>query len=135
VTALQELLASAPEERRPLLREVHRAIRAAAPKLPLKVWKQKLWGGTDQTILGYGDLSYRNASGKDVEWFLIGLANQKDYVSIYVNAVRDRRYLPEVYGPRLGRVKIGKAAVSFRSLEDLDHDVLGEMFAEAVSDG
>ena len=135
MTALQELLASAPEERRPLLREVHRAIRAAAPKLPLKVWKQKLWGGTDQTILGYGDLSYRNASGKDVEWFLIGLANQKDYVSIYVNAVRDRRYLPEVYGPRLGRVKIGKAAVSFRSLEDLDHDVLGEMFAEAVSDG
>jgi len=135
VTALQELLASAPEERRPLLREVHRAIRAAAPKLPLKVWKQKLWGGTDQTILGYGDLSYRNASGKDVEWFLIGLANQKDYVSIYVNAVRDRRYLPEVYGPRLGRVKIGKAAVSFRSLEDLDPDVLGEMLAEAVSDG
>ena len=135
MSPLQELLASAPEERRPLLRKVHRAIRSAAPVLPMKVWKQKLWGGTDQTILGYGDFSYRNSSGKDVEWFLIGLANQKDYVSIYVNAVRDRRYLPEIYGSRLGKVKIGKAAVSFRSLEDLDLDVLGEMLAEAVSDG
>ena len=132
MTALQELLASAPEERRPLLREIHRAIRAAAPKLPMKVWRQKLWGGTDQTILGYGEMRYRNSSGKDVEWFLIGLANQKGYVSIYVNAVRDGKYLPEVYGPRLGKVKIGKAAVSFRRLEDIDLDGLHEMLTEAL---
>ncbi|HUF58695.1 MAG TPA: hypothetical protein VMR89_04310 [Actinomycetota bacterium] len=132
MTALQELLAAAPEERRPILREVHGVIRRAAPKLPMKVWRQKLWGGTDQTILGYGNFSYRSSSGKDVEWFLIGLANQKDYVSVYVNAVRDRKYLPEVYGSRLGKVKIGKSSVSFGRLEDLELGALEGMLTEAL---
>ncbi|HEX6206845.1 MAG TPA: DUF1801 domain-containing protein, partial [Actinomycetota bacterium] len=131
VAALQELLDSAPEDRRPTLRAVHKAIRAAAPKLKMKIWRQKFWGGTDQTILGYGDITYRSSAGKDVEWFRIGLANQKSYVSVYVSATRDRRYLPEIYGPRLGKVKVGRSSVSFRKLEDLDLDVLREMVAEA----
>lgn len=116
-----------------MLRAVHKAIRAAAPKLKMRIWKQKFWGGTDQTILGYGSITYRSSSGEDVEWFPIGLANQKNYVSVYVSATRDRRYLPEIYGSRLGKVKVGRSAVSFKRLEDLDLDVLKEMVAEAVA--
>jgi hypothetical protein len=50
-----------------------------------------------------------------------------------VNAVRDRRYLPEIFGARLGEVKIGKSSVSFRRLEGLDLDALHEMLTEAVT--
>lgn len=132
MAALQELLASAPEDRRPTLRTVHKAIRDAAPKLKMKIWRQKFWGGTDQTILGYGDITYRSSAGEDVEWFKVGLANQKNYVSVYVSATKDRRYLPEIYAPRLGKVKVGRSSVSFKKLEDLDLDVLHEMVAEAA---
>ncbi|HEX6261697.1 MAG TPA: DUF1801 domain-containing protein [Actinomycetota bacterium] len=133
MAALQELLDSAPEDRRPILRAVHKAIRAAAPKLKMKVWRQKFWGGTDQTILGYGDITYQSSAGEDVEWFKIGLANQKGYVSVYVSVTKDRRYLPEIYGSRLGKVKVGRSSVSFRKLEDLDLEVLREMVAEAAT--
>lgn len=92
-----------------------------------------MWGGIDQTILGYGTYDYVNSSGNEIHWFLIGLANQKAHLSLYVNAVRDGRYLGQVYGDRLGKVKIGSASIGFRRLEDLDLGVLGEMVQEAAS--
>ena len=27
-----------------------------------KIWKGKFWGGSDQTIIGYGDIYYQNKS-------------------------------------------------------------------------
>lgn len=62
-----------------------------------------------------------------------GWPNQKAYMSLYVNATRDNRYLGQVYGDRLGKVKLGSASVSSRRIEDLDLAVLAEMVAEAVA--
>ena len=84
------------------------------------------------TILGYGHFDYMNASKQQVRWFLVGLANQNAHVSLYVNAVRDKKYLGQVYAERLGKVKLGSASISFKRLEDLDLEVLSEMVAEAA---
>ncbi|MFD3706119.1 hypothetical protein ACFWUP_23520 [Nocardia sp. NPDC058658] len=48
-----------------------------------------------------------------------------------MNAAEDRRYLAAVYGPRLGKVKIGSASVSFKSVDDIDLEVLAEMVRHA----
>ena len=131
--AAEEFLAAAPSERREMLRAVHRTITSAASGLEQWIWRGRMWGGTDQTILGYGHFDYVNSSKEQVEWFLMGLANQKAHVSLYVNAVRDQRYLGQVYAERLGKVKLGSASISFKKLEDVDLQVLGEMAAEAAS--
>jgi hypothetical protein len=133
MTAAEEFLGSAPAERRELLRAVHDTITAAAPELDQWIWRGKMWGGTDQTILGYGHFDYVNSSKEKVEWFLIGLANQKAHVSLYVNAVRDKKYLGQVYAERLGKVKLGSASISFKKLLDIDLQVLAEMVAEAAN--
>ncbi len=130
--AAEEFLAAAPSDRRELLRAVHETVAAAAPGLDQWIWRGKMWGGTDQTILGYGHFDYVNSSKEQVEWFLIGLANQKAHVSLYVNAVRDKKYLGQVYAERLGKVKLGSASISFKKLEDVDLAVLAEMAAEAA---
>jgi hypothetical protein len=130
--AAEDFLAAAPSDRRELLRAVHDTITSAAPGLDQWIWRGKMWGGTDQTILGYGHFDYVNSSKEKVEWFLIGLANQKAHVSLYVNAVRDKKYLGQVYAERLGKVKLGSASVSFKKLEDIDLQVLAEMVAEAA---
>ena len=95
------------------------------------LWAGKFWGGTDQTIIGYGDLIQPRPKGDDVHWFVVGLALQKANISIYVNAVKDGQYLGKVYGKRLGKVKLGSASIGFKTLADLDQDVLKEMLAEA----
>jgi hypothetical protein len=131
--AAEEFLAAAPSDRRELLRAVHDTVASAAPGLDQWIWRGKMWGGTDQTILGYGHFDYVNSAKEKVEWFLIGLANQKAHVSLYVNAVRGKQYLGQVYAERLGKVKLGSASISFKKLEGLDLEVLAEMVAEAAN--
>lgn len=121
-----------PEQRRALAKAVHDTITAAAPELEPWIWRGKMWGGTDQTNLGYGTYLYVDAHGEEVPWFVIGLANQKGHMSLYVNAVRDGQYLAQVYADRLGKVKVGSASVSFRKLEDLNLSVVAEMAEEAA---
>jgi hypothetical protein len=107
-------------------------ISAAMPGRERVLWEGVMWGGTQQRIIGYGSHRYVNRSGKDVEWFVIGLARQKQHLSLYVNAVEDGAYLVQGYADRLGRVKVGSANVTFRRLADLDLAVLRELLDRAA---
>ena len=95
------------------------------------MWEGIFWGGSEQRIIGYGNYSYLRSDKKQIEWFIVGLARQKNYFSVYVNAVEAGRYLSELYGPRLGKVKTGKSSISFRKLADINLDVLSEMVEHA----
>lgn len=95
------------------------------------LWVGKFWGGTDQAIIGYGDLVQPRPRGEDVHWFVVGLALQKANISIYLNAVKDGKYLGQAYGKSLGKVKAGSASIGFKSVADLDLDVVKAMLIEA----
>jgi hypothetical protein len=87
---------------------------------PRVLWEGALWGGSEQSIIGYGEYSAPVRSGKQTAWFLVGLALQKQYMSVYVNAVQDGEYVAERYRSRLGKVKVGKSSISFGRIEDVD---------------
>lgn len=106
-------------------------ITAALPGATRVLWQGVSWGGTDQSIIGYGTIEQPRPRGRTAEWFLIGLARQKNYLSLYVNAAEDGAYLSRSYGPRLGRTKVGSASVSFRSSDDVDLGVLDELVRHA----
>lgn len=96
------------------------------------LWQGVFWGGTEQHIIGYGDMMYTSSSGKNTEWFKIGLSQQKNYISLYVNAVDGRQYLTEKYKDKLGKVKVGKSSVSFKGLGDIDLNMLKEFLSKAA---
>jgi len=127
------MLATLPEDRRQDMTKLDAAIRQAAPQLPIKLWEQKLWGGTDQSIIGYGEVTAPRSSGKTATWYLIGLALQKDYISLYINAVEDGQYLVEGYKDKLGKVKVGKSVISFKKLDDLNLDVAADLVRRAAT--
>ena len=95
------------------------------------MWEGRFWGGSDQRIIGYGDYSYTRSDGKTVEWFIVGLAQQKQYISVYVNAADETGYLTEQYADRLGKAKVGKSSISFTSLDDIHLDVLLDLITHA----
>lgn len=95
------------------------------------VWEGPMWGGTDQRIIGYGAFTQVNRSGAEVDWFVLGLAVQKQHLSLYVSAVDDGQYLVKRYADRLGKVKVGSANVTFRRLSDLDLPAAVEMAERA----
>lgn len=107
---------------------------SAMPGRERTLWEGVFWGGTEQSIIGYGDLIQVRPRGDDVEWFVIGLALQKKHLSLYVNAVEDNAYLGSHYADRLGKgskVKIGAASIGFASADRIDLDVLRELAEHA----
>ncbi len=128
---VDEFLTSLPEGVRNDLITLDREIGAVMEGLPRVLYEGKLWGGTDQEIIGYGLDSYVRSDGKRVEWFVVGLALQRNYISIYVNTVEDRLYLAEKYGKRLGKVKVGKSSISFARLDDVDPHELVALVTKA----
>ena len=119
-----DFLAALDETCRADMVELDERIAAAMPGAKRTLWEGKFWGGTEQHIIGYGDYTYTRSRGKVVEYFINGLALQKNYISVYMHAVEDRKYLAETYGKDVGKVKTGKSNISFRSLDDIDIDKL-----------
>lgn len=99
------------------------------------LWEGVFWGGSEQEIVGYGDLVQKQSRGRTVEWFMVGLALQKNYISIYVNATEDGQYVAEKYKDSLGKVKAGKSSISFKALADVDLDTLTRVLRIAHDQG
>jgi hypothetical protein len=126
-----EHIASLPAERREDIERIDALIAHLMAGQPKTMWEGRLWGGTEQQIIGYGDYTYRKSNGETVEWFIVGLAVQRNYISVYVNATDGRAYLAERYAARLGKAKVGKSSISFRSIDDVDLQQLSDLITEA----
>lgn len=122
---------SLPEELRQDIKHLDKVISEIMVGHSRVLWEGALWGGTQQEIIGYGDYTINLSRGKKSEWFMVGLAIQKNYISIYVNAVEDRQYVAEKYRSKLGKVKVGKSSISFKHLDDLDIDTLKKVVSIA----
>jgi len=125
-TTPAEYITTVPEDRRKDIKELHAMIHKVAPNL-----KPHMLAG----MLGYGKYHYRYASGREGDWSLIALANQKNYISLYVCAVKNGKYLPESYKSKLPKASIGKSCIRFKRLEDLDRKVLEQLLKETVRIG
>ena len=126
---------SLPNDRRGDIALLDSEIAKRMPGESRVLWEGKFWGGSDQKIIGYGTFSHTNSSGKTTNWFMVGLAAQKNYISMYVNAVDDEGYVLRKYADRLGKAKVGSASISFKSVEDINFDILMELVdaaAEAI---
>jgi len=94
------------------------------------LWQGVFWGGSQQSIIGYGHHTFKGSRG-DVEWFVVGLALQKNYISVYVSAVDGKQYLAEKHAGKLGKAKVGKSSISFTKLDDINLDVLLDLVKRA----
>lgn len=104
-------LVAVPKERKETIQFLHAFIQKAAPKLKPHF---------AYNMLGYGSFPYRNYKNEMITWPVVALANQKNYVSIYVCAVINGRYVAETYKKELGKVSVGKSCIRFRKLEDVN---------------
>lgn len=130
-TTPDEFIASLPDAVRDDIATLDRVIADAFAGEERVLWEGEMWGGTSQRIIGYGAYRYTARGGDELDWFVVGLAPQKNYLSLYVNAAEGRQSLGKIYAPRLGKVKAGSANLQFKRAADLDLDVLREMAARA----
>lgn len=128
-----EYIDSLPE---PVRRDIHlldEAIAGVMPDAERVMWEGVFWGGTEQHIIGYGELVQPRPGKKTVEWFVVGLTVQKDAISVYVNAVEHGQYLAEKYASTLGTVSTGKSVIRFRTASDLNIEALLDLVRRAAA--
>ena len=120
---VKEYLASVPEGRKEAMVFLHAFIQKAAPKL-------KPYFASN--MLGYGKFPYQNHKKEMIEWPIVALANQKQYISVYVCAVEDGEYIAEKYKATLGKVSVGKSCIRFKKLEDVNLPALKKVLQKAA---
>jgi hypothetical protein len=130
-TPVDQYLASLPDDRGNDMVELDARIAPVFAGQERVVWEGIFWGGSEQQIIGYGSYHYVGRSGAEGDWFIVGLAMQKNYLSLYVNASVDGDYLIKRYAGRLGKVKGGSANVTFKRAADLEMDAVVEMVTRA----
>jgi hypothetical protein len=128
---VDEFLAALPADRRETMTALHKAIRKAAPKLKPAIMK----GMGPSPIIGYGKYRFRTASGREGDWFLVGLCAGKGNYSLHICVGGNDGYLVEQNAAKLGKVKAGRSCVNFKKLEDLKLGAAMVLVKQAVKTG
>ncbi len=126
-----EFLASLPTDVKADMDALDREISTVMTGAERVLWEGRFWGGSEQRIIGYGAYRYEGRSGRSGDWFVVGLAAQKNYLTVFVNAVADGRYLAESHAGTIGKAKIGRSSISFKRLSDINLPVLLELVGQA----
>ena len=90
----------------------------------------KMWG---TSIIGFGDVRYKYASGREGDWFKVGFSPRKANVSLYLMGC-DISKADSILS-RLGKYKTGKGCLYINKLADIDKNVLKELIIEAYENG
>ena len=120
---VEEYIANVPPERKDIIEFIHKFIQKAAPSLKPHF---------AYNMLGYGSFPYVDYKKREIEWPIVALANQKQYVSVYVCAVEDGEYIAEKNADKLGKVSVGKSCIRFKKLEDLNLDEMEKVIKAAA---
>ena len=80
--------------------------------------KPAMWG---ESLIGFGDVHLKYASGRELDWFKIGFSPRKNNLSLYVLCESP---LVDSLLNQLGPHKRGKGCLYIRSLDIIDITVL-----------
>lgn len=87
----------------------------------------KMWGAS---IVGFGTLHLKYASGRDVDWFPMGFSPRSTNLTIYLHGGFEQH---EALMAKLGKYKAGKGCLYVKKLTDIDVKVLEQLLSYAVT--
>lgn len=88
--------------------------------------KPKMWG---DSIVGFGLFPYKYASGREGEWFMVGLSPRKQALTLYMMLGFDKS---KTLMKKLGKYKTGKSCLYVKKLEDIDLSILEKLVKQNV---
>jgi hypothetical protein len=125
-TQIDAYIAGQPEPKRVELLKLHRLILHVSPACALWFLDGKNNKGkiVSNPNIGYGTQVKRYAGGKTREFYRIGLSANTTGISIYIMAIKDKKYLAKTFGNALGAASITGYCIKFRSLSNIHIETL-----------
>ena len=83
--------------------------------------------------IGYGLHTIEYADGRTREFYQIGLSANKTGISVYILGVSDKKYLARTYGEEIGKASVTGYCIKFKTLKDINIEILAEAIRYGAS--
>jgi Domain of unknown function (DU1801) len=123
---IKKYIAIQPEPKRSDIEALHERILKVLPKCKLWFLDGKDEEGKTVTNpnIGYGLQTIKYADGKTKEFYQIGISPNTVGISVYILGIKDKTYLVKTYGKKLGKASVTGYCIKFKTLQDINIDVL-----------
>ena len=119
-------ITSQPEPKRSDMQALHRIILQVMPAC--KLWFLDGKNSENKTVsnpnIGYGFHTIKYADGKTREFYQIGISANTTGISVYILGIKDKKYLAQTYGKKLGKASVSGYCIKFKTLKNIDINIL-----------
>ena len=123
---IKKYITSQPEPKRSEMQELHRFILQVLPGC--KLWFLDGKNSENKTVsnpnIGYGSYSIKYANAETREFYQIGMSANTTGISVYIMGIKDKTYLAQTYGNKIGKASVSGYCIKFKTLKDINLDVL-----------
>ena len=127
-------IAIQPEPKRSEMQELHKHILHVIPKC--KLWFLDGKDDKGKTVsnpnIGYGSYTIKYADGTTKEFYQIGLSANTTGISVYIMGIKDKTYLANTYGKKLGKASVTGYCIKFKNIKDINIDILHAAIRDGV---
>jgi hypothetical protein len=123
---IKDHIAAQPEPKRSDMQELHDIILGIMPDCKLWFLDGKDENGrvVSNPNIGYGVQTIKYADAKTREFYQVGISANTTGISVYIMGIKDKKYLAEKYGKKIGQASVTGYCIKFRTLRNIDIDVL-----------
>ena len=123
---IKKYIDSQPEPKRSDMQALHKLALQTSPGC--KLWFLDGKNSEGKVVanpnIGYGFYTITYADGTTREFYQIGLSANTTGISVYIMGLDDKTYLARTFGETLGKAIVTGYCIKFKSLKDVDVDVL-----------
>jgi hypothetical protein len=123
---IKKYITSQPEPKSSDMQALHLLILQLMPAC--KLWFLDGKNIENKTVsnpnIGYGSYTIKYADGTTREFYQIGLSANKSGISVYILGIKDKSYLSQNYGKKLGKASVSGYCIRFKALKDINTDIL-----------
>lgn len=123
---IEKYITSQPEPKCSDVQALHHIILQVMPAC--KLWFLDGKDSNGKTVsnpsIGYGSYTIKYADDTTRKFYQIGLSANKSGISVYILGIKDKTYLAETYGKKLGKASVTGYCIKFKTLKDINIDIL-----------
>ena len=123
---IKDYIAGQPEAKQTDMQELHKRILKIKPRS--KLWFLDGKDSDGKTVsnpnIGYGFQTMKYADGTTREFYQIGLSANTTGISVYIMGIKDKTYLAQTYGEKLGKASVTGYCIKFKTLKEINIDIL-----------
>jgi len=123
---INEYINSQPEPKQSDMLELHHIILEVMPAC--KLWFLDGKNSENKTVsnpnIGYGLQILKYADGKTREFYQVGISANTTGISVYILGIEDKKYLAKTYGKKIGKASVTGYCIKFKTLKEINIEIL-----------